>query len=214
MLAIAIYAFIFFGGLADQFETFDLFHYFVPPMHFLLPLVASGIFVTVVLLIIGAIYKFRASREEGLILILDLIVVWIVVRTFVMIITIFPTPENSPWGIDLFIDKILLFKKDLFYSGHAGLPYLGYKIFSKSNKTLSWAFLIWSLIMGFSVLATRVHYLLDVVGAYVFTDWIYYKYKYTNIFNFDKKIARLYREYKRKKIEKESYQNEDNDDLV
>ena len=73
----------------------------------------------------------------------------------------------------------LLFKNDLFFSGHTAYPYLGFLLFRESR--LRWFLLFGSIVMAATVLLMHVHYSIDVFAAYFIT---YGTYKMSdNIFN-------------------------------
>jgi len=65
------------------------------------------------------------------------------------------------------------FQNDLFFSGHTGVPFLGALLLWKKRKW-RYFFLLSSVIMAFTVLLMRVHYSIDVVGAYFITYGIYH----------------------------------------
>lgn len=66
----------------------------------------------------------------------------------------------------------LNFSNDLFFSGHTGLPFLGFLIYHK-NKWLSYSMLIASIVLGITVLLMHVHYSIDVLSAFFITYGIY-----------------------------------------
>lgn len=59
------------------------------------------------------------------------------------------------------------FDSELFFSGHAAVPYL-YGLLA-SRRRASWAFFAASALMAAGVLVTRNHYTIDVLGAYFIT---------------------------------------------
>lgn len=73
------------------------------------------------------------------------------------------------------------FLNDLFFSGHVGNAFLAVLIFR--NYKFKWFCLIGSVLMSITVLFMKVHYTIDVLGAYfitygiyAFSDWIFHKY--------------------------------------
>lgn len=67
---------------------------------------------------------------------------------------------------------ILAFENEFFFSGHTALPYLYALIF----WSIPWArrtFLAISILMAVSVLLTRNHYTMDILGAYFITYSVY-----------------------------------------
>jgi len=68
-------------------------------------------------------------------------------------------PVDFPW-----IFKGLSFQNDLFFSGHAAIPFLGYLLFRKSK--IKYFFLAGSIVMSVTVLLMHIHYSIDVFSAY------------------------------------------------
>jgi len=68
-------------------------------------------------------------------------------------------PVDFPW-----IFKGLSFQNDLFFSGHAAIPFLGYLLFRKSK--IKYFFLAGSIVMAVTVLLMHIHYSIDVFSAY------------------------------------------------
>lgn len=104
---------------------------------------------------------------------LGLISLWTFIRAIFIILTHLKTPAdaiiiNFPWLIRSFY-----FQNDLFFSGHTGLPFLGYLIFRKENKSLSYIFLAASIIMGITVILLHQHYSIDVLAAFFITYGVY-----------------------------------------
>ncbi len=62
---------------------------------------------------------------------------------------------------------------DLFFSGHAGLPFLMALIFWH-NKYLRILFILTSIFCGLVVLLGHIHYSIDVLGAFFITYTIYH----------------------------------------
>jgi membrane-associated phospholipid phosphatase len=64
------------------------------------------------------------------------------------------------------------FQNDLFFSGHTGGPFLVALILWK-NRFMRYSLLIVSVLMAFTVLAMRLHYSIDIIGAYFITYGIF-----------------------------------------
>lgn len=58
----------------------------------------------------------------------------------------------------------ILFKNDLFFSGHVAYPFLGFLIFK--NTWVRWVLLAGSFFMVITVLAMHIHYSIDVFAAF------------------------------------------------
>lgn len=65
-------------------------------------------------------------------------------------------------------DNTMIFENELFFSGHAGTPFL-YFLMSRRAPWLAWTCLVLSGLMGAGVLLTRNHYAIDVLGAWFVT---------------------------------------------
>ena len=69
------------------------------------------------------------------------------------------------------IFSLTTFSNDLFFSGHAGIPFLGFLIFK--NKKLKYFMLFSSIVLAITVLLMHVHYSIDVAASYFITYGIY-----------------------------------------
>ncbi|MGA2130082.1 MAG: phosphatase PAP2-related protein [Candidatus Pacearchaeota archaeon] len=65
----------------------------------------------------------------------------------------------------------LSYSNDLFFSGHTGLPFLGFLIFD--NKKIKYFMLFSSIILAITSLLMHVHYSIDIASAYFITYGIY-----------------------------------------
>jgi tryptophan-rich sensory protein len=98
---------------------------------------------------------------------------FVVIRAGFIIFTHLRPPYDAvhvtfPWFL-----QFLNFSNDLFFSGHAGFPFLGFLIFREHHKGLSYFMLATSIILGITVLLMHVHYSIDVLSAYFITYGIY-----------------------------------------
>ena len=209
---------------SDQLKGIMPLHDFVLdflPVVNLMFLIRIGIFVSVVLILIGMLNE--PYRMDFCILI---IVFWILIRTAFMVVTPMAPPKGiipelpSDFAAQSIWDYIrggLASPHTLFFSGHVGLAFLGHLLFKRSIKvgtliwplilttifyfasgpsysfwlivilglfwflilrnknrliSLSFVFLLWSFVMAASVLLTRNHYSVDVLGAYFITPGI------------------------------------------
>ncbi len=67
---------------------------------------------------------------------------------------------------------VQFFRNDLFFSGHTGLPFL-LALFFWNVIRLRILFITISIIMAFTVLSMRIHYSIDIIGAYFITYGIF-----------------------------------------
>ena len=110
--------------------------------------------------------------------------IFIIVRTFFIILTHTGAPEGalmlSGPAPDSFFSQFSRFfypangssYNDLFFSAHTGIPFLGYLIYRNSFLFRHFLFFA-SVVMGTTVLFMHVHYSVDVFGAYFITYSIY-----------------------------------------
>ena len=99
----------------------------------------------------------------------------IILRSLFIILTPMRLPEGAlvVSGDPLFeaVGRHLTFHNDLFFSSHTALPFLGYLIYR--DWWVRQVFLGLSLLLAATVLLTRVHYSIDVFGAYFITYALY-----------------------------------------
>jgi len=102
------------------------------------------------------------------------IALFVVVRSiFVTLTHLGVSPADLPADFDSNFIKRLSYGRDLFFSGHAGMPFLMALIFW-TDKYLR-IFCLWSAIFfGFVVLAVHMHYSIDVLAAFFITYTIYH----------------------------------------
>ncbi len=67
---------------------------------------------------------------------------------------------------------VQFFRNDLFFSGHTGIPFL-IALFFWNFKYFRNIFIILSIIMAFTVISMRIHYTIDIIGAYFITYGIF-----------------------------------------
>ncbi len=101
------------------------------------------------------------------------IALFISVRSFFIILThIGPFPTVSPIEPSHFF-RSFNFTGDLFFSGHAGLPFLMALLFW-NTKLWRWVFLGFTCLFATVVLLGHLHYSVDVFGAFFITYTIYH----------------------------------------
>lgn len=98
---------------------------------------------------------------------------FVIVRSAFIMFTHLRPPADAIHAVYPWFLQFLNYSNDLFFSGHTGVPFLGFLIFSRYNKTIAYAMLASSIILGITVLLMHVHYSIDVFSAYFITYGIY-----------------------------------------
>jgi len=104
---------------------------------------------------------------------LSILSIFIITRSLFMLFTHLGAPSDAIIVNASGPLSILTFSNDLFFSGHTGLPFLGYLIFRKKHKGIGYFMLASSIILGITVLLMHVHYSIDVFAAFFITYGIY-----------------------------------------
>ncbi len=98
--------------------------------------------------------------------------VLILVRSFFIVLTHLGKPIDAvELGSLPGIYKIFNFHNDLFFSGHAAMPFMAFLLFR--NEKIAWFFLLTTMVMSITVLAMHLHYSIDVFAAFFITYAIY-----------------------------------------
>jgi len=143
--------------ILDHITTFDLSPIYI------------WLFVIVIAVIIFYPLFFKPSKISYS---LGMLSLFILIRAIFTSLTHLKTPDdvivaNFPTPFQNF-----QFQNDLFFSGHTGLPFLGFLIF-KDNKKIKYFMLACSIILGATVLIMHAHYSIDVFAAFFITYGIY-----------------------------------------
>ncbi|MBI4678221.1 MAG: phosphatase PAP2 family protein [Elusimicrobia bacterium] len=112
------------------------------------------------------------------------------VYVFIRTLFVFLSPIGPPAGmmdmskLDFLFSRIMgtwTFNNEFVFSGHTGIPFLFYLFFE--TPRLKAVCLAGSIVMGVSVLLSRNHYTVDVLGAYLvsysifkLSEHLYYRY--------------------------------------
>jgi len=127
------------------------------------------LFAIVVLVFIFYPFIFTHERFHY---VLAMLALFLIARSVFMLFTHIGAPVDAvkvdaPGAL-----QFLTFSNDLFFSGHTGLPFLGFLIFRK-NKKLRYFMLASSIILAVTVLLMHVHYTIDVLSAFFITYGLY-----------------------------------------
>ncbi len=102
---------------------------------------------------------------------LGMLSLFVLVRSAFIILTHLKAPIGAiPVAAQGFL-QFLTYSNDLFFSGHAGLPFLGFLVFRESR--IRYFMLAASIILAITVLFMHVHYSIDVASAYFITYGIF-----------------------------------------
>ena len=154
--------------VTDVKEVSDLILSYIPPINLSFLFVWLFIAVNAVLIFYPLIFKPNKIHYY-----LGMFGSFVLVRALFITLTHLKTPADAiPVSFPLYADKIF-FMNDMFFSGHTGLPFLGYLILRKENKTLSYFFLISSMVLGISSLLMHRHYSIDVFAAFFIVYGVY-----------------------------------------
>ena len=135
----------------------------------------DGIFVYGATLLVLIIIILCLARFERTPFVLKSVSLFVVIRSFFLSLThISPFPEHAAVSTNLITSLFpSIFKgDDLFFSGHAGLPFLLALIFW-DNAMLRTVFLAFSVVFSIVVLLGHLHYSIDVAAAFFITFTIF-----------------------------------------
>jgi hypothetical protein len=96
----------------------------------------------------------------------------ILVRSFFMVLTHLGQPADARIITGFpYLFQFLIFRNDLFFSGHTAVPFMAFLLFRKEK--ISTFFLIMTAILAATVLFMHVHYSIDVFAAFFITYGTY-----------------------------------------
>ena len=122
--------------------------------------------------ILVAIY-FLSMQPDNLIIALRVYLLMILFRAAAMYLLPLEPPEGMIALKDPFVELFgsgQTLTKDLFFSGHTATMFLFFLVIQGRAKVL---FLLLTLLIAVSVLLQKVHYSIDVIGAFLFTYTAY-----------------------------------------
>ena len=134
-----------------------------------LSIIFVGLFLCVitVFLLYPLIYK-----PSELSYVMSMLGLFLIVRSGFMLFTHLGAPYDAIKFTSPGILQSFNFSNDLFFSGHTGLPFLGFLIFKK-QKEIRYFMLVSSIVLGITVLLMHVHYSIDVFSAFFITWGVY-----------------------------------------
>jgi len=134
----------------------------------------SFIFVWLYILVIAIyfIYPLIVKPKE-LPYIFNMFSIYLFIRSFFVIFTHLAVPHDATLTYFPSFLQLINYSSDLFFSGHAGLPFLAFLVFREHHKGIAYFMFVSSIILGVTVLLMHVHYSIDVLSAYFIVYGIY-----------------------------------------
>jgi len=99
--------------------------------------------------------------------------IYLFIRSFFVIFTHLAVPHDATLTYFPSFLQLINYSSDLFFSGHAGLPFLAFLVFREHHKGIAYFMFVSSIILGVTVLLMHVHYSIDVLSAYFIVYGIY-----------------------------------------
>jgi len=137
-----------------------------PVLHFFNPINLTWVIFGLIYLSIIMALVYLAGKPEALIYVLQVYALMLLIRMLMM----FLLPLNPPSGMiplnDPFVQEFgtgRLLTKDLFFSGHTATIFMLYLVIG--NKYYKKIFLVFTILVAFSLLLQHVHYAVDVASA-------------------------------------------------
>ncbi len=118
------------------------------------------------------VFVLLAAMPRAVPFVLKVLSVFIVIRSFFVILTHMGAPAHEVLLNPNRIMSDLTFSGDLFFSGHTGFPFLLALTFWES-KLLRRVFLALAVVFASAVLVGHLHYSIDVFAAFFITDSIF-----------------------------------------
>ncbi len=126
-------------------------------------------FVTLLVLLTVYSIVFRVKEFHKVALLFSLLV--LTRSMFITLTHLGAPPEALLGGNAPGIYELFNFRNDLFFSGHAAMPFMAFLIFRK--ELIGKIFLILTVILSATVLLMHIHYSIDVFSAFFITYGVY-----------------------------------------
>jgi hypothetical protein len=121
------------------------------------------------LLVLAYTVLFRVKEIHKVAILFSLL---IAIRGAFITLTHLGAPVDAKFTTDSpLIFQFMTFRNDLFFSGHAAMPFMAFLIFRKEK--IGKVFLVLTIISSATVLLMHVHYSIDVFSAFFITYGIY-----------------------------------------
>lgn len=168
-LAIAIIFTILSGDYVDETKTVsvpDIILNNIPVLNLSFIFVWGIVLVIFIFLVYPLLYEPRKFHYA-----IGMLSLFLCIRSVFLILTHLGEPMGAINPSAPGILQFVTYSNDLFFSGHAGIPFLGYLIFG--SRKIKYFMLIASIILSITVLLMHIHYSIDVASAYFITYGIY-----------------------------------------
>ncbi|MGV8087255.1 MAG: phosphatase PAP2-related protein [Candidatus Woesearchaeota archaeon] len=128
-----------------------------------------GFLVTLVIIAVYSfLFKVKEFHKIGI-----LFSLLVLTRSVFLILTHLGIPADARviWS-DSGLSGFFYFRNDLFFSGHAAIPFMAFLIFRK--ELIGKLFLVLTAVLSLTVLFMHVHYSIDVFSAFFITYGVYH----------------------------------------
>jgi hypothetical protein len=168
-MALALAALVMSSNYVDELNSIsvqDLILDLLPTVD-LSPIFVWGLLIVVVVyLAYPLIFKPKKFHYA-----LGMLSLFLLIRSAFVILTHLKAPAGAVHVTGPGFMQVLSYSNDLFFSGHTGIPFLGFLVFDEPK--IKYFMLVASIILAIIVLLMHVHYSIDVASAYFITFGIY-----------------------------------------
>lgn len=167
--AIALALTILSGIYVDQTKTIsvpDLILDHIPVVNLSLIFIYGLPLVLIVFILYSFVYEPKKFHYS-----IGMLSLFLCIRAVFLVLTHLKAPAGGITIPATGIFWFLTYSNDLFFSGHAGIPFLGFLIYD--NKKIKYFMLFSSIILALTVLLMHIHYSIDVASSYFITYGIY-----------------------------------------
>jgi hypothetical protein len=168
-LAIAAVATVLSSTYVDEITTIavpDLLLDVLPVVNLSFLFVWGIIAVVAVYILYPFLYKPRKIHYS-----IGILSLFLMVRSAFIILTHLKAPAGAIPVAGSGILSFVTYSNDLFFSGHTGLPFLGFLVYE--SRRIRYFMLGASIVLAITVLLMHVHYSIDVASAYFITYGVY-----------------------------------------
>jgi len=169
-LAVSMISMVYSSNYVDSLNTIsvpDLILDSIPSVDLSFLFIWGFVFVVAVYIFYPLFYKPKKFHYA-----LGMLSLFILVRSAFIILTHLKAPSAAITVTAPSFLSSISYANDLFFSGHTGLPFLGFLVYN-DGKIIKYFMLFSSVILAITVLLMHVHYSIDVASAYFITYGVY-----------------------------------------